>query len=182
MKENYISILSKIVLTILSIILIAIFIVEINISIEFLLIIGVIFILPYSLIVIKLISDMKRKEKENEALNKMSETYIKNKNVILKKFRIILILTIFFELMFFWFNYICLICMCGHHEFKILPMLIFIILQIGLYIYNYRFLKNKDAKVKTLIDYYVISFVLFLAIVICSKNNMDELHRVNEVI
>ena len=182
MKKECISILSKIVLVILSIILIAIFTVEINISIEFLFIIGIIFILPFSLIIIKLISDMKRKEKDNETLDKMSETYIKNKNVIFKKFRIILILTVFIELMFLGFNGIFLICMCGHHEFEILPILIFIIVQSVFYICNYRMLKNKDVKVKALIDYFVISFVLFLTIVIFSKNDMDKLHRVDYVV
>lgn len=177
MKIDYISILLKILLIVLSILLIAIFIVDIQLSVEFLLIIGLIFILPFTLIIMKLIADMKKREKENEALDKLSETYMKNQKIILKKFKGILILGISFELVFFIFNYLFLICMCGHHEFKILPMLIFIITQIIFNLCNFRKLKNKEVTVKKLIDYFIMSFILFFVIVVLSKNDMDKLHN-----
>lgn len=178
MKIDYISLLLKISLILLSILLIAIFIVEIQLSVEFLLIIGLIFILPLILIIMKLIFDMKHKEKENESLDKLSDAYIKNKNTILKKFKIIIILSILFEIIFFIFNYIFLICMCGHHEFKTLPMLIYIILQIIFNVFYFIKLKNKEFTVKSLIDYFIMSFVLFLIIVVLSKNDMDKLHNI----
>lgn len=178
MKKDYISILLKISLILLSILLIAIFIVDIQISVEFLTIIGLIFILPLTLIIIKLISDMKHKEKENESLDKLSDAYIKNKNTILKKFKFIVILVIILEVSFYIFNYF-LTCMCGHHEFKTLPMLIYIILQIIFNICYFIKLKNKEFTVKNLIDYFIMSFVLFLIIVVLSKNDMDKLHSIN---
>lgn len=181
MKIDYISLLLKISLILLSILLIVIFIVDIQLSVEFLLIIGLIFILPLILIIMKLISDMKHKEKENESLDKLSDEYIKNKNTILKKFKIIMILSMLFEIIFFIFNFLFLTCMCGHHEFKILPMLIFIISQIIFYICNFKKLKNKEITVKKLIDYFIMSFVLFLIIVVLSKNNMDKLHNIGSL-
>ena len=178
MKIDYISLLLKISLILLSILLIGIFIIDIQFSVEFLTIIGLIFILPFLLIIIKLISDMKRKENENKSLDKLSDTYIKNKNTILKKFKFIVILVIILEVLFYVFNYF-FTCMCGHHEFKTLPMLIYIILQIIFNVFYFIKLKNKEFKVKNLIDYFMMQFVLFLIIVVLSKNDMDKLHRIN---
>lgn len=177
MKIDYIiSILLRVVLVLLAILFIAILAVDIELSIEFIILIGIVFVLPITLIIIKLMSDMRKKEKANQSLDKSSDEYIKNRKKILSKSKIIVSLVIILEILFCIFNQM-LTCMCGHHEFKVLPMSIYVIMQIIYYLYYFRKLRDKEYTVQFLNNFIISSFILFLIIVILSKNDMDKLHR-----
>ena len=180
--KNITNILLKILTVLLLIVLTIIFIVDINISKEFIIIIWIVLFLPITAIIIKMMSDMKKLEKLNEKIEKESEEYQKNKKKILSKFKKILIIFGIIEILFLGFLDIFLICQCGHHNFKILPILIVVIIQFFISLYYLKKIKNKDCSVDTLIKYALASFVLFLIVVILSKNDMDKLHKIDRLL
>lgn len=92
------------------------------------------------------------------------------------KWRFLIYLLLAFEVFFCGFN-MFFTCMCGHHEFKVIPITIIILGEIISYIIiNIKYpekLEKKDEVLKLLIIYLIV----FIIGSILTKNNMDELHE-----
>lgn len=96
------------------------------------------------------------------------------------KWRFLIYLLFIFEIFFCGSNMI-VTCMCGHHQFKVIPITIIVLGEIISYIIinirNPEKLGTKEEVFKLLKIY----FIVFILGSILTKNNMDKLHRIEVV-
>lgn len=92
----------------------------------------------------------------------------KNENYFLK---LLLKIIYIIEIILFILN-LFLTCTCGHHLFKVIPWLIFMVLEFVIYIKNF---KDKNSnKIKPI--HIIIAILLFILLLVLCKNDMQKLH------
>lgn len=146
-----------------------------SISIEFLILI-LLALIAFLLIIYACIERIKKILKDNETLEKTSTEYIKNRKKIFSKLIIIIIIIYIIEILFCVWNYNSA-CMCGFLEFKMLPLLIFMILQFISICYIFILSKKKEYTIDYLVKFIFMTFILFILVAVLSKNDVDALHN-----
>ena len=95
-----------------------------------------------------------------------------------KKYKCILIVLNILIFLFYMITYISSTCMCGHHRIKIIPSIIFTIIQIVLLI---KFNKYEKWNLKQTLIFIVCSVLVYALVFVLSLNDMNELHNIDVI-